>query len=254
VSKDIMEEKNNEKKNEKFIQFKSKFIKNNDKQDEDKGKETQKNKDKKGKKSKKGNLEIKVYSITEEDNKEYYEFSLTEKPEYKEETKELILKTGSVKVIKNVKKTEDKFEIVSEDKTVLGEISIEFIKNAYKIEFSLNEDIKKKRIEQILDVIHNGLLAHSGGEDNTIIPLFFIAGAVKVPSPVFHPYISIEKVNEDYKILGLSDCINNSWVLDKKIYIKCSERIKCEEKCEEENLIKSFEEFKKNLEIKEKQS
>jgi len=90
------------------------------------------------------------------------------------------------------------------------------------------------------------LLAHSGGEDNTIIPLFFIAGAVKVPSPVFHPYISIEKVNEDYKILGLSDCINNSWVLDKKIYIKCSKRIKCEE----ENLIKSFEEFKKNLGIK----
>jgi len=112
------------------------------------------------------------------------------------------------------------------------------INEAFKITFQLDETIKKKRIRQILEAIHNGFFAHSSGEDNTIVPLFMIASEVVVPSPVFHSYIDV--VNGE--IIGISDCLENSWVCfnfafsgkdpeknkheNHKVFVKGTERLK----------------------------
>jgi CRISPR-associated protein Cst2 len=115
------------------------------------------------------------------------------------------------KTIKNVQESNDGY-IVKQDNTPnskpVGKIKVEQVNSIYKVIFELSDEIKKKRIKQILEAIHDGLVAHSSGEDNTIVPLFMIASEVVVPSPVFHSYIDV--VNRE--IIGISDCLENSWV------------------------------------------
>ncbi|MEO0118726.1 MAG: type I-B CRISPR-associated protein Cas7/Cst2/DevR, partial [candidate division WOR-3 bacterium] len=80
-------------------------------------------------------------------------------------------------------------------------------KTLYKVSFSLDcekvgmnergelvieEREKKERIFDILDAIYNGLYYHTGGECPGIVPLFLIAGIVKLPIPVFHTFVDIE--------------------------------------------------------------
>ncbi len=84
-----------------------------------------------------------------------------------------------------------------------------------KVTFIVNEEEKKKRIKDILTAIKDGLYAQSSGEANTIIPLFLIAGIVKVPSPVFHPYIDLVRENGKIKIIGIKDCLENSWLYEE---------------------------------------
>jgi len=127
------------------------------------------------------------------------------------------------KVISYVKKSDDnRYELEN------GVIKIEKLKGEkYKIIFQLNEKEKKERIIQILEAIKDGLYAQSSNEQNTIIPLFLIAGKVKVPSPVFHPYIEIVPLdNISYKVIGINDALNNSWL--EEVFIMDSQKIKAD--------------------------
>jgi CRISPR-associated protein Cst2 len=113
----------------------------------------------------------------------------------------------------------------------------------YKIEFLVNDKEKQKRICDILSVLKNGLYAQSSGESNTIIPLVFIAATVKVPSPIFHPYIDIQKdSNKKIQIIGINDGLNNDWV--EKVYIQRCEKVNIDE---EDNIkiIKEWNNFLK---------
>jgi CRISPR-associated protein Cst2 len=146
-------------------------------------------------------------------------------PQYNSKNKELIIildeNKETKKTMQNVNRNNNQYEI-NEKGTKIGTLKVESISNAYKITFELDESIKKKRIKQILEAIHNGLVSHSSGEDNTIIPLFMIAGKVVVPSPVFHSYIDVV----DGKIIGINDCLNNSWLSGDLAFIHHTERLK----------------------------
>ncbi len=98
-----------------------------------------------------------------------------------------------------------------------------------KIIFELEEQEKKRRIKEILEAIKNGLYSQSSGECNTIIPLFIVASAVKIPSPIFHPYITLEedpKQKNCYIVKGIFDCINNNNWIGKNICIIQTERVR----------------------------
>ncbi len=121
---------------------------------------------------------------------------------------------------------------------------------APKLYFELNMREKQKRIKDILEAIRGGLYAQSSGEANTIVPLFLIAGPVKVPCPIFHPYIEvrreegkcwrgirgcggeylIEVRREEgkWRVIGVEDALNNPWI-DGKVYIMDCERLKVSE-------------------------
>jgi len=121
-----------------------------------------------------------------------------------------------------------KYEIrVSDDKR-LGILRWEQRGNKWVVSFEVDESLRKQRILDILNAIKNGLYAQSSNEVNTIVPLFLIASAVKVPSPVFHPYLEILPINEKtFEVLGIPDCLNNGWI-DGKVFIMDSTRIKPE--------------------------
>lgn len=113
-----------------------------------------------------------------------------------------------------------------------------------RIDVILNQETKCKRIKEILESIKNGLYAQSSGEANTIVPLFIIASGVKIPSPVFHPFIDVKKEDGEIKIIGINDCLENSWV-DTKIYIKDCEKIPVEIK--NEKITRDWDEFLKSV-------
>jgi len=165
-------------------------------------------------------------------------------PSYDDNNKTLTLKTGIVKIFNNVEKKNNsvnEYEI-RENESVKGSIIVEDKgNNIYKVSVKLLDELKKRRICQILTAIHDGLVAHSSGEDNTIVPLFMIAAPLKVPSPVFHPYIDI--TNDDngrIKVIGISDCLNNSW-LDGKVYLKDCERLPID--IQDPKITKEWDEF-----------
>lgn len=99
------------------------------------------------------------------------------------------------------------------------------LSNDRELHFELSLDEKQKRIRAILEAIRGGLYAQSSGEVNTIVPLFLIAGPVKMPSPVFHPYIEVRRVEGEWRVIGVEDALNNPWI-DGKVYVMDCERLK----------------------------
>ena len=149
----------------------------------------------------------------------------------------LIIESGAVNEIENcILNSEDSTEekkvycVNNENNDNVGNIIVEKLKEKiYKATFELCEKLKIERIKQLLEAIKNGLYSQSSGEINTIVPLFFIASEVKIPSPIAHPFINL--VNEDnvWKVIGINDVFNNSWIEtvdNKKIsYINDSEEL-----------------------------
>ena len=241
VSKDLMEPSEKKKKGEETsLRFKSNYLLS-EKSEPEKESSAQS----KPNKEKKPN--IKVTEFEEEGN--FYTFSASKEPKYDESKKELKIEIGLQKIIDDVEENEKDKEYkvkLKENKDKEATIKIEKAHDKFKIIFEVPPEEKKKRICDILTAIKDGLYAQSSGEANTIIPLFTIAAPVKIPSPIFHPYIDIEEIEKGklYEVKGISDCLKNSW-LDGCIFIMESEKVKCVEK--PQNCINNWQQFLREL-------
>jgi len=212
VDKKLMKEEKIRKTDNKQLVWDEKLI--------EKGKNSKDEEVSDSKKGKKGKSNFKIidYKLNVEDDT--YTFSVSREPEYDEINKTLTLEKGAVKVI-------DIIEIIDDTAYLSNNGKIEIIcvnSNTYKVNYILNDTVKKERIKNILETIKDGLHAQSSGETNTIIPLFIIASGVKIPSPIFHPYIDVKKDKNEVKVIGINDCLDNSWI-DSKIFIKDCERL-----------------------------
>jgi len=129
-------------------------------------------------------------------------------------------------------------------------IQVEDINGKKIITFQISPEQKLNRINQILQAIKNGLIAHSSGESNTIVPLFMIAGAVKVPSPVFHSFIDVRKNDKgEFEVYGVKDALKNGW-LKNDIFIEDSERLVYPGKSDNnENLTTNWDTFLESLNL-----
>jgi len=165
-----------------------------------------------------------------------------------------------VKVLNDVEQIEPgkKYKIKifkGEGREIDSTVTVVRIDGAYKVVFEVSEVEKKRRIRELITAIRNGLYAQSSGELNTIVPLFFISAPVRVPSPIFHPYIEVEDAGRGgvYKVKGISDCLKNEWLVNGgpgSVLIIESEKIRCELKDEEKALVTSdLEEFLKKCEL-----
>ncbi len=164
------------------------------------------------------------------------EWIVREKPEVNNGTLKITLHGSITKEVQNVQeKGENEYEVLGEDGTVKGTIRWEDLGGRYRVIFEVPEGEKERRIRDLLDAIKNGLDAQSSNEANTIVPLFVIAGAVRVPSPVFHPYIYLEPDEEKRKLVvkGIRDALANSWYQEeykegRKAFVWWAERFGAE--------------------------
>jgi CRISPR-associated protein Cst2 len=124
--------------------------------------------------------------------------------------------------IKNVV-SENRYEVEN------GFVEYEQLQNKkFLVRFLLSPNEKVRRIQNILETIQNGLIAHTSSESNTIVPIFTIIGDVKVPSPVFHSFIDVKKANDgNFEVIGIEDAVKNGW-LEGNIYIKDCARLKAQ--------------------------
>jgi CRISPR-associated protein Cst2 len=184
-----------------------------------------------------GRSNFRIFDFTYDDNSKRYTFDLSKEPKYDRDTKKLTLEIGAIREIPCTKKpgtSENGEEIYSvrENGNETAKIYVKELKPSgpYRIKFELTKEKRIQRILEVICAIKNGLYAQSSGEANTIVPLFLIAGAVKVPSPIFHPYIDIRKEDGQWKVIGVGDALNNAW-LEKDggkpvVYIQDCERLK----------------------------
>lgn len=138
----------------------------------------------------------------------------------------------------------------------VGEIKIE----NDKVYFILDEKEKEERIKDLLTAIYNGLYYHSSGECPGIVPLFLIAGIVKVPVPVFHSFVDIEFYKQNHKPRFkireklLENGISNGWIeednnLKKKlIFVESREPEALDRDFIEKNSLRNWEEFLQKIE------
>lgn len=192
--------------------------------------------DKKGKKTFSTEYKFRIAdSIEDEDNKTY-SFECTYEPVYDEEKKSITLLSGFEKRIEKVS-CEDGYDKKRLTNTFLvndGEFQSKIkitsfnenspSKGPFKVEFFLSEKKKKEIMRQLLFVIRNGLIAQSSNELNTIKPLFILAADVKVPMPVFHGDIDVQKEEGKLKVVGINDALDNGW-LNGNIFLHTSERL-----------------------------
>ncbi|MEO0116552.1 MAG: type I-B CRISPR-associated protein Cas7/Cst2/DevR [candidate division WOR-3 bacterium] len=125
--------------------------------------------------------------------------------EVKENENELIRKLNN-KLNNNDKKGS------SEDKKVIEVIPLNDKKK--KITFTLEKEKKRNRIKKVLEALKNGLYSQSSNEANTLIPLFIIAAPVKIPVPIFHPFVEIKREKDRFKVLSepLEKALENAWL------------------------------------------
>lgn len=149
------------------------------------------------------------------------------KPEPQDGELSIKISESDEKKLKGKLNGTDSWEVGENEGTIKW---IELQQQKYRLIFEVSKAKNRERMRAILEAIKNGLYAQSSGEANSIVPLFLIAGAVKVPSPVFHAFIDVKKENGRWKVVGVSDALKNSW-LEKKnsgdpiVYIQDCERL-----------------------------
>ena len=68
---------------------------------------------------------------------------------------------------------------------------------------------------------------------------------MKIPSPIFHPYIYLAREDGSYIVCGIQDCLDNGWIEKdnegKIIYIWSCEKLKYQKV--QEKVIEDWNEF-----------
>lgn len=162
-----------------------------------------------------------------------YCFILNEEPDYNSDTRKLTIKKGlSLRFDFDTKAStsplnnygENAFDYFTKD---MNCIHIEKIKgkNKYQATLILSSSLKYERIRQIIEAIRNGLISHSSGESNTLTPLFIIAGSTKIPSPVFHSFVEVQRLdNGKFEAIGIKDSLENNWLIGD-VFVKNCDKI-----------------------------
>lgn len=137
-----------------------------------------------------------------------------------------ILNLGGFRNISNI--TDESTQQEEIRKFKIGDIGYIIVKPLQNGSFmaTFESTKKQRRIRNILTTIHNGLISHTSSESNTIVPVFTIIGDVTVPSPVFHSFIDVKKMDEGgFEVTGIEDAINNGW-LKGNLFIEGCEKLK----------------------------
>lgn len=107
---------------------------------------------------------------------------------------------------------QDTFAVTTQNGHRRGTVRIEPIADAFKVIFEVDRAVRSDRMTHVLNALRNGVYARASGEDNAIVPLFIIGAAVRVPSPVLHPFIDLRQENGRMKVIGVQDGLRSDWI------------------------------------------
>lgn len=131
--------------------------------------------------------------------------------------------------VQEKEKTENRacYDILDSQNRTIGEIETrKLATRKQEVIFCLAPDRKKERLRHILEAIKDGFYAQSSNESNTLVPLFLVAAWVRVPVPVFHSCLYVEKKDTGaYRVSGVLDGMGNSWVMDDPIFVHETQRV-----------------------------
>ncbi|GAW93388.1 type I-B CRISPR-associated protein Cas7/Cst2/DevR [Calderihabitans maritimus] len=94
---------------------------------------------------------------------------------------------------------------------LLGFVGIKEEKQVTLVRFLLSYGEYRKRIEQVLTVIKDGLTIHSSTEDYGMVPVFIAVAALKVPVPVFNSAVTIKDGGID--VVPVNKAVENSYII-----------------------------------------
>lgn len=142
---------------------------------------------------------------------------------YDETSKKLELTlSDDIKHVINADNQEDKRFSINKKLHKIGEIIISNVDNEKyknKAVFKLEDKEKQNRICQILEVLRNGLIYHSSGENYGIVPKFIIAAGLKLSIPIFHSFVDLNSFD--------SSILDNAYILknqDEKLIFAYSSK------------------------------
>lgn len=101
-----------------------------------------------------------------------------------------------------------------------GEVKVHKLEGKkHKVSYRLFSDSRKKRLLDLLEVLHDGIIAQTSGEANTLIPIAFAAAFVKVPVVLLDPYIYWPPIpvegSRDALFPLNPAAVRNSWYIKK---------------------------------------
>ena len=98
------------------------------------------------------------------------------------------------------------------DGTLKGLVGHLSAKNNIRIVFIVGKKERKKRLEELLNVIKNGIVLHSSTENYGLNPVFLVIATLEVPVPVFNSYVSLVNgaVNADL----INKAVKNGYVIN----------------------------------------
>jgi CRISPR-associated protein Cas7/Cst2/DevR subtype I-B len=241
VSKELMEGKEEKSNKYKYITFKNKFL------EEEKTENEQKEKSDKRKKVKGKKKEFKIYEgeYNVDDEGNFYQFNIG-KHSYDKDKKTLTLSLALTHSIEADEIEKDKEYSVKKGNCQIGKIIIKEENNKKKAVFELEEKEKQKRLFQILDVLKNGLIYHSSGENYGIVPQFMIAAGLKLPIPLFHSFVELGNFENSVMNTGYISSEDSK----KLIYVYNPKNLVGH--IDTNNLYTNWDNFLINLGVKEK--
>lgn len=101
---------------------------------------------------------------------------------------------------------------LGKENTVPGFIGIKEQKNLTILKFLVTDKEYRKRLEQLLTVIKNGLIIHSSTESYGLVPVFLIMATLKIPVPVFNSAVMLNKGM--ISALNINSAFENEYVVD----------------------------------------
>jgi CRISPR-associated protein Cst2 len=93
-----------------------------------------------------------------------------------------------------------------------GYVGVQEARNLVRVSFQTSLVEKRKRIEQVMNVLKNGLIIHSSTEDYGMVPVFFLLATLKIPVPVFNSAVMIK--DGTIKTSNIINALQNDYIVD----------------------------------------
>jgi CRISPR-associated protein Cst2 len=123
-----------------------------------------------------------------------------------------VIDRDSIPAELKIRKEFDQFTWHSINSPEQGYVGVQEARNLVRVRFQTSQIEKRKRIEQVINVLKNGLIIHSSTENYGMVPVFFLLGTLKIPVPVFNSAVTLKDGNIETS--NIINALQNDYVVD----------------------------------------